>query len=255
MKDPTVLARQPPDTAPHDTLLRWQRFVATYAYWYADGRRPVRAESGCFAPRVEISRKLQIDTRMAFLRSLQSRLSYPPPLPELTQAAVPVHSPWNPLHVGNAHTVSFGPRLWPHFYHKNFTGLAKQVARWFSMMTALTAPSPEQAETTLWWRRSWQGAIARACTANTTFDDPPFGLAEWAGFAPARPSNLSRPQWQQWLGHRLERDLETTWHAWSSILAHVRHRAREALHPRLVPTRACWLGEPPFDPCSTALGF
>lgn len=256
MKDPTVLARQPPDSAPHDTLLRWQRFVATYAYWYADGQRPVRAESGCFAPRVEISRKLQIDTRMAFLRSLQSRLSHPPPLPTLTQPAVPVHSPWNqPLHVDIAHTVSFSPRLWPHFHHKHFSGLANQLGRWFRMMTAMSAASPEHAETTLWWRRSWEGAISRTCTATTKFDVPPFGLAEWLGFTPVRPSNLSRPQWQHWLGLRLERDLEFTWNAWFAILTHVHDRAREALHPKLVPTRACWLGDPPFDPCSTALGF
>jgi len=256
MEDPTVLARPSPAAAPHETLARWQRFVATYAYWYADGQRPVRTESGCFAPREQISRKLQIDTRMAFLRSLQSRLSDPPPLPRLMQAGVPVTSDWNrQLRFGKAPTVSFSHPLWPRFYHKNFIGLAKQVARWSSMMTALTASSPEQAETTLWWRRSWQGAIARTCTANTLFDDPPFGVAEWAGFAPARASNLSLPQWHRWLGLRLERDLECTWQAWSSMLAHVRHRAREAIHPNLVPTRACWLGEPPFDPRSTALGF
>jgi len=37
---------------------------------------------------------------------------------------------------------------------------------------------------THWWRRSWEGAIARSCAADVAFEEPPFGIAEWVRFSP-----------------------------------------------------------------------
>jgi hypothetical protein len=39
------------------------------------------------------------------------------------------------------------------------------------------------------------------------------------------------------------------------VITHLDNSSSSALHPYLVPTRACWLTTPAFDPGSPALGF
>ena len=114
--------------------------------------------------------------------------------------------------------------------------------------------APSDRGATAWWHRSWQGARARACSAETSFEDPPFGVAEWVAFSKQPASRTSRRAAQQALSQRFEQDLQVTWLAWSELLQQVPKSSSKGLHPMLIPPRGCWLAEPTFSPTSTALG-
>jgi len=88
----------------------------------------------------------------------------------------------------------------------------------------------------------------------TTFEDPPFGVAEWVAFSKQQASSLSRRTAQQALALRFEQDLQITWRAWFELLQQMPKSSSKGLHPLLIPPRGCWLGEPRFSPTSTALG-
>ena len=95
----------------------------------------------------------------------------------------------------------------------------------------------------------------RICSAQTSFLDPPFGVAEWIAFSPEPDSKQSPEKNHDNLVVRFEVDLQITWNGWSELLKQMPSRSPIGLHPRLVPPRGCWLAEPQFSPSATALGF
>jgi hypothetical protein len=88
-----------------------------------------------------------------------------------------------------------------------------------------------------------------------TFEDPPFGVAEWVAFSPQPDPHPSAGAAQHGLMLRFEEDLQLTWDSWSRVLSHVHRSSYKGLHPSLVPPRGCWLAEPAFEPQAPALGF
>ena len=108
---------------------------------------------------------------------------------------------------------------------------------------------------TRWWRRSWEGVLARSWKDSTTSCFPPFGIAEWLAFAP-HPAPRPKPgEPFRSLEQRFEQDLLETWDAWRELIDDSDPRIVRALHPHLVPPRACWLKQPSFEPGTPALGF
>jgi hypothetical protein len=57
------------------------------------------------------------------------------------------------------------------------------------------------------------------------------------------------------LARLFEQDLQLTWDAWGDVINHLGPDSQIALHPRLIPPRACWMAEPPIVPESPALGI
>lgn len=255
LADPTALARQHHTTAAHHVITNWQRFLATYAYWYADQHawrdtRPPhpRTEEQLTNPR---SAK-----RLEFVGGLQDLMNDPPPLPTLRLPMSTELLPNATLHILPDRATGepgFSRALWPRFHTRSFLSLYRRYSHFAARLQALTLPHQRQA--THWWRRSWEGALSRPCESETSFICPPFGIAEWACYSllpkPPRPQGATFLN----LNQRFEQDLRLTWQAWDGVVTHTGNHCRHLLHPYLVPPRACWLTAPAFDPGSPALGF
>ena len=256
LPEPTALAQPRRDDARHEHLQKWQRFLGHYAYWYANGKLPRHDNAGRFVhPSQHVTRNLAVKTRLSFVGALQLRLLEPPPLP-LLASPTPTKPPSRaaPATQHKKRPEPGFPRhLWPHFHTPRFPALYR---RYTGFHGRLERPDcAHLAQVTLWWRRSWEGAIARPCPAAQAFDAPPFGVAEWLAFASASASHPLTPSSITDLSLRFEQDLWTTWQAWAHVLHLVGADSPAGLHPRLVPPRACWLTEPPFETESPALGF
>lgn len=102
------------------SILRWQRFLAKYAYWYASGLRVPRDEAGRFVPRADGSRRDEpVAKRLAFIGVLQRYVKEPPPLPLFgsTRAVVTPPTQYDNLTLSHSEP-SFSRQWWPHFYTK-----------------------------------------------------------------------------------------------------------------------------------------
>jgi DNA-directed RNA polymerase subunit RPC12/RpoP len=254
LSDPTALARQCYLPSARHAVFNWQQFFATYVCWYADGSHCWRDDLGRFQDRDIVPSKLSIARQFDFIGMLQKVLDDPPPLPTLTiDTAAPPNIATTNSAASTPASPEFSRQQWPRFHTKRFLMLYRRYHRFRHKLQQLT--SPRHREVTKWWRRSWEGAIARQCDISTSFSFPPFGIAEWASFA-LLPARLLKQEFiHQPLSLRFEHDLRCTWQAWDRVLMHLDTRHQSALHPHLVPPRACWLASPAFDPGSPALGF
>jgi len=254
LPDPTALVRQNRFAAGHDALLIWQQFLATYVYWYADGRQIQRDNSGRYLNPEKMPANLSVAKRFDFMAILQTILDDPPPLPIITMdAELPTDLPPQAKNRGITVFPEFSSLYWPRFHTRRFLTLCRRYGRFRDRLQQLQ--SPRQREVTAWWRRSWEGAISRQCDSITAFAYPPFGISEWASYSLMPPRLLKRKAVQQRIGLHFEQDLRATWQAWDCVITHLHNQSCHALHPYLVPPRACWLTTPAFDPGSTALGF
>jgi hypothetical protein len=257
--DSTVLALAHPIAGTCTNLADWQRLLARYASWYciATPSRQRTAAGGTLACSNIPSRSplpTPID-RLAFIGTLQEAQPKAPFLSstaelreDATWAAIPTDEPpWD-----SSWKAPFGTQHWPHFQATAFLDLSRR----FSRMTSLhrERDTPNDRRTTAWWQRAWQGATSRPGSARTTFEDPPFGVAEWVAFSKQPASRTSQRAAQQDLALRFEQDLQITWRAWSELLQQMPKGSSKGLHPMLIPARGCWLNEPTFTPTSTALG-
>ena len=255
--DLTRLAHAHHGVGPSKNLVDWQRLLARYASWYCNAtplRQRTAAGSTISCADIPSRSPLPID-RLAFIGTLQEALPKAPFLSsnaELRQAVTwavtpPDESPWN-----SSWKAPFGTQHWPHFQAAAFLDLSRRFGRMTSLHREHDTPNDRR--TTAWWQKAWQGATSRPCSAQTTFEDPPFGVAEWVAFSKQPASKLSRRTAQQALALRFEQDLQITWRAWSELLQQMPRNSSKGLHPMLIPPRGCWLGEPRFSPTSTALG-
>ena len=96
--------------------------------------------------------------------------------------------------------------------------------------------------------------MARICAPDQTFEETPFGVAEWFNFAPRTDRKASTDVDPVRLALRFEQDLQRTWKSWADVIAHLGPDSQNALHPHLIlpPTR--WMAEPPVAPESPVLG-
>lgn len=254
LPDPTALVRQRQSTTDHDAIMTWQRFLATYVFWYAEGTHTWRDVTGRFRDRENIPANLSIVKRLGFIGALQKLLDVPPPLPIFTMnEELPPGMTIQNLSGATAVPPAFTRLLWPRFHTKRFLSLCRRYGQFCDRLQQLN--SPRQREVTQWWRKSWEGAISRQCDVTTAFTCPPFGIAEWACYSVLPTRLLKRPVVQQRLGLHFEQDLRSTWQAWDHVITHLDPGSRFALHPYLVPPRACWLTTPAFGSGSPALGF
>ncbi|MBC3910938.1 hypothetical protein [Undibacterium umbellatum] len=254
LPDPTILARQSHITKSHNSIMNWQRFLATYVYWYAEGTHTWRDVSGRFLDRENIPAPLSIAGRLGFIGALQKLHNDPPPLPIFTMNEVlPPGMTMQNLSGTITAAPAFSRLHWPRFQTSRFLSLCGQYSRFCDRLQQLN--SPRHREVTQWWRKSWEGAFSRQCEVTTVFSYPPFGIAEWACYSVLPDRLLKRPVIQHRLGLDFEQDLRSTWQAWDRVLTHLNTGSRNALHPYLVPPRACWLTTPAFDSGSPALGF
>lgn len=240
-------------------LADWQRLLARYVSWYCNGPRlRPRVFAGDTLPHEAIpSRHPLPGDRLAFIGTLQEVVHRAPVLSsnaELRGAVnwsvtAPDEPPWE----GSSWKAPFGAQHWPHFQATAFVDLCGR----FSRITHLhrERDTPNDTGATAWWHRTWQGATARPCSVQTSFDDPPFGVAEWVAFSKQPASSTSRRAAQQALALRFEQDLQLTWLAWSELLQQMPKCSSKGLHPMLIPPRGCWLDEPTFSPSSPALGL
>lgn len=235
-------------------ILRWQRFLAKYAYWFASGMQVPRDVSGRFVSRADGSRRCeQLAKRLAFIGVLQRCASKPPPLPLFGSTRVAASPPpRRAASKGPSSAPGFSRQSWPHFHTKRFLALYQRYSRFHNRLQQFNSAANH---VTLCWRRSWEGAMARICTPDRPLEDPPFGVAEWLAFAPRTDRNASTDVYADRLTIRFEQDLQLTWDAWAGVINHLGPDSHNALHPRLIPPRACWMAEPPVVPESPALGI
>lgn len=255
--DSTVLVRAHRVAGTSKNLADWQRLLARYASWYCNAPRlRQRVLDGDTTSGVDIpARSLLPRDRLAFIGTLQEVVHTAPFLSsnaELRRAITwaitpPDEPPWD-----GSWRPPFGAQHWPHFQATAFVDLCRRFSRITRLHRERDTPNDRRA--TAWWRRTWQGATARTCSAQTTFDDPPFGVAEWFAFSTPPASKTSRWAAHQTLALRFEQDIQLTWLAWSELLEQMPKSSSKGLHPRLIPPRGCWLDEPTFSPTSTALG-
>ena len=238
MADPRALARQDHPTAAYKSMLQWQQFVAAYVHWY--GRAQVLKDDG---------------TRLSFIGSLQELLDAPPPVPILrcSPRAEPPAAPMRHETRSDITEPPYSRLLWPRFCTKRFLTLYQRYQEFLATLQTLT--SPRQCQVTHWWRRSWEGAVARSCEATTDMEFPPFGISEWLSFSKMPDRTLRSGTLFHFLVLRFEHDLRQTWEAWDAVIEHMGNHACGALHPHLVPPRACWLTSPTFESGSPALGY
>ena len=259
LADLTVLAHAHQVAGTSKNLADWQRLLAKYASWYCNAT-PLRQRTATgdtiSCEDIPSRSPLPID-RLAFIGTLQEALPKAPYLSSNTelrqaQAVTWAHTPADEPPWDSSWKVPFGTQHWPHFQTTAFLDLSRRFSRMTSLHRERDTPNDRRA--TAWWRRAWQGAMSRPCSAQTTFDDPPFGVAEWIAFSKQPASKTSRRATQQALALRFEQDLQITWRAWSELLQQMPKNSSKGLHPRLIAPRGCWLGEPTFSPTSTALG-
>lgn len=236
-------------------LVEMQFFLATYVYWFADPQS-LRDDGGRILDQTKHPLNRAAAKRFDFVGRLQDLLDFPPPLPtlKLTMDLVLMPRPTNQNRFDK--TVAkpcFTRALWPRFHTNHFLALYRRYDNFCAQFQELN--SPAQRETTRWWRRSWEGAIARECAPPCDLICPPLGIAEWACYAISPRHVLQQVQRHNTIGMRFEQDLRLTWQAWNDVVMHMGTRPFGALHPYLVPPRACWLSSPAFAPGSPALGF
>lgn len=142
---------------------------------------------------------------------------------------------------------------WPHFQAITFVDLHRRYARFHH--DHQRHDSVRDRRVTHWWRRTWDGAISRQVSTSVSFEDPPFGVAEWVAFSPPLDYGLSTRAAQDNLILHFEEDLQLTWDSWSGVLNQVRTSSHAGLHPSLVPPRSCWLNEPAIQAEAPVLGF
>lgn len=253
LADPRSLMQPYRTAAGLDKVLKWQRYLAQYVQWYRGAPRTQRDDAGRFVPNADTARSDRaITQRLTFIGVLQQHVCEPPPLPLFgvpRASAAPSRVPVAPF--GNSSAPSFSRQWWPHFHTKRFLTLCDRYSRYGRRRDQSDDSAPHR-RATLWWRRSWDGAIARGrATSVDTFDDPPFGISEWLAFAPRAHALAS----DVILGRRFEDDLHLTWNAWLGIINHLGDDAKVGLHARLVPARACWLAAAVFEPEAPVLGF
>jgi hypothetical protein len=152
---------------------------------------------------------------------------------------------WQPSHANGR---------WPHFQATTFIDLHRRYARFH--YDHQRHDSVRNRRVTNWWRRTWDGAISRQVSTSVSFEDPPFGVAEWVAFSPSLDYGLSaRAAAQDNLILHFEEDLQLTRDSWSGVLNQVRTSSHAGLHPSLVPPRSCWLNEPAIQAEAPVLGF
>jgi hypothetical protein len=230
-------------------LLGWQQYIAAYAFWYADGSRQERDATGRFLTLRDTRRPLLRQLR--FLPRLQRRLQTPPPLPVLAaQDPARKHRGRKPPPT-NA-DPPYSRIFWPHFHSPLFLTLyqryhciaRKMERRW----------SPRNRLVTHWWRSAWEGTALNP-PATDLERYPPFGIAEWLGFAPMNLARSGPSAPVRSLATRFEDDLQRTWHAWGELIDSLDPSSLRALRPQMIPARACWIPQPAFEPGTPALGF
>lgn len=211
LSDPTVLARQGHTNASHDVLSRWQFFLATYVYWYAD-HQSLRDDGGRFLDQTKPHINPAAAKRFDFVGRLQDLLDLPPPLPSLKLPRDLVLMPRRTNQNRFDTTVTepcFTGALWPRFHTKRFLALYRRYDNFSVRLQDLK--SPAQRETTWWWRRSWEGEIARDCASPSDLTCPPLGIAEWACYAISPRHVLQQAELHNTIGMRFEQDLRLTW--------------------------------------------
>ena len=245
LADATVLMQPGLGAGASDTLLAWQRFLGRYAAWYAFGQK---ARHALPSPGARVTGSL------GFIGALQGVMREPPSVPSIGSMR-PAMSPWPARQaralVDRFWRPSFTARRWPHFRTVSFVGLCRRYERFHHL--CLRHDGLLDHEVTHWWRRSWEGATARPCTADVAFEEPPFGIAEWVAFSPVDWHESTKAASSRLIA-RFEEDLQLTWDAWSVVVSQVPISAHAALHPAIVPPRSCWLAEPLIGPEATALG-
>ena len=253
LADATALRLPHRSTAATRKIMRWQRYLAKYAYWYAGGPRIPRDDAGRFVLRAGgLSHGERVEKRLAFIGVLQQHVHEPPPLPLFGSPRIATTTP---VQHDGAISVSHSPpsftrERWPHFHSRRFLALYQRYSRFHHRIQQFNGSAQL---VTLCWRRSWEGAIARTCNLNLILTEPPFGVAEWWSFAPHADRRTPEEVDQARLSLRFEQDLQLTWDAWGEIIGHLGPDAHSALHPQLIPPRACWMAEPPVLPESPAL--
>ena len=220
---------------------------------YRAGRRGDGQRTG-FIPRADgSSRGEPVAKRLAFIGVLQRYVKDPPPLPLFGSTRVVVTPSAQPDDLTVSHSApSFSRQWWPRLHTKRFLALYQRYSRFHNRLQQFEQPAHH---VTLCWRRSWEGAMARICTPDQNLEDPPFGVAEWSAFAPRTDRKASTDVDHARLALRFEQDLQLTWDAWVDVINHLGSESHIALHPRLIPPRACWMAEPPIVPESPALGI
>ncbi len=251
LADPTVLMRADFSTTKFDTILRWQLLLAKYAYWYPAVGPRARANGNGLA-----MRNTHAATNLAFIGKLQDVMREPPLIQSIASrrsvaAPCPKHQPV--AAVDRSWQKSFANGCWPHFQSKIFVCLCHLYAQFHD--DHQRHDSVRDRRITHWWRRTWDGAIARQISASISFEVPPFGVAEWVAFSPPQNPTLSPRAAQNSLILHFEEDLQLTWDTWSGLLSQVVKKSHAKLHPRLVPPRSCWLNEPLTHPEAPVLGL
>lgn len=248
--DPTVLMRADFSGAKSDSILKWQRLLAKYAYWYrAVG---TAARTPCTAARYGI----HAGNSLAFIGRLQDAMREPPQMLSMG-ASRAVMPPPSHRHTDAAFARAWRSPVanehWPHFQAKTFVDLHRRYAQFHHDHQRQDSAGNRQV--THWWRRTWEGAISRPVSTDVWFEEPPFGLAEWIAFSAPCETGLSARAAHDRLTLHFEEDLQLTWDSWSGVLDQVSPISRAGLHPNLVPPRGCWLSEPEIQPDAPALGF
>lgn len=252
LEDPRILARNLSAATPNDAVVRWQHYIGAYAYWYADGTRPLRDPQGRFVPS-DIARR-RILQELGFIARLQQRLRLPPPLPLVARANhLPRSRPHRLLPIPPQIEPCFSRDAWRHFHSRPFIKLYQRYVRAVQLLQRRDTIHSQPV--THWWRRSWEGAVAQPLAESNASPFPPFGIAEWLGFVPHPMPRPKPSEPYRSLAARFEQDLQDTWEAWRQLLADLDPSALRALHPRLIPPRACWLKPPTFEAGTPALGF
>jgi len=109
---------------------------------------------------------------------------------------------------------SFTNACWPSFQTQIFVNLCHRYARFHH--DHQRHDSIRNRRVTHWWRRTWDGAISRPVSTSVSFEDPPFGVAEWVAFSP--PLDPGRSAATVRLFSRFDEDLQLTWDGWSGVL-------------------------------------
>ena len=210
LPEPTVLAQPRRNDVRYEHLLNWQRFLGHYAYWYVNGKLPQRDNAGRFVqPSDRLNRNREVARRLAFVGTLQLRLREPPPLPRLTSMTQTPPSPPSPeRNQASRPAPPFSRDHWPHFHSSRFLALYRRYERFHNRLELSDCAALPQV--TLWWRRSWEGAIARSFPPTHVFDAPPFGIDEWLAFASPPISGAFTSASVAHLSLRFEQDLWKT---------------------------------------------
>ena len=257
LPDPTALTRARQTPEDFDAIWRWQRLLAKYVCWYPispctrnDLSEPIDGTIGADRPRYPA----RPADRLAFIGVLQGVMREPPDMASMatrrTRLGSPAHRHLD-LDVDPVQAPEFAGACWPGFETQSFIDLCHHYARFCHRRLAQADMRTHRV--LHWWRRSWDGAIARPVTARIAFNHPPFGVAEWAAFR--APLFSDRTASADALLSRFDDDLQLTWDSWAGVLDQFDSSQLRGLHPRLVPPRSCWLDEPSIQSDAPALGY